>query len=350
MSETLSMKFIKAITGAASDALGNLKAFRPWQGAANRYAKAAIFLLLTAVGASAQADCASDWDAFRMVATIVDFTSLEAETVEVTPQGCVARRISADMVSASSNALGHMTLRAAEMSWNIEGADRLAAMLPPEKVDLHLSGAYMFMDISQYPSMSYAAQLVSARNAVDLWLEVSAPPATGDIVLTRLAMEGPNRNDFTLSGRITDMDLTSHSSIQNSIMSAALKELNLTIETHGMFEAYGVHIIAGLWSSQGVTDVQHKVERLKAFAQSMIASVPETLLSAASGAALSDMIDVMPAPDGILSLDLHAPEGLSATRFASLAFIRRQVTPEVIWSILEGVTVTAEWEETPDPR
>lgn len=350
MSGTLSLKFIQAITGAAPDALGNLKAFRPWPDGAIRYVKAALFPLLAAAGATAQADCASDWDAIRMAATIVDFTSLEAETVEATPQGCVASDLSADMVSASPNALVHMTLRAAEMTWNIKGADRLAAMLPPEKVDLHLTDAYMFMDISQYPPMSYAAQLVSARNAMDLWLEISADPATGDIVLTRLAMEGPNRNDVTLSGRITDMDLTSHASIQSSIMSAALKELNLTIETHGMFEAYGAHIVAGVLSNQGVTDVPHKVERLKAFAQGMIASVPETFLSAASGAALSDMIGAMPAPDGILSLKLHASEGLSATRFAPLAFSRRQVTPEVIWSMLEGVTVTAEWEETPDPR
>lgn len=306
----------------------------------SRLALLLIAGLAAPAGAEEAGPCRSLWD--RLSAALSESFPVSG-TVTADAQGCVVADVRldypgdytpdwvADELRLSGGALGWLAGDAAAVP------DRLEVLVRGLRFELR-SG----MALTDYV---FAAQ--ARANTIDADLALAWDPAARMLAIERLAVDFPGQNELHLTAQVTGLDLSSPGAAQMSLASAALREADLVVRTHGLFEGLLLNALAtALLPLEG--NMEAEVAALKAQATAAVAALPEASFPGESRAALAALIAELPNPKGRLTLAFRADPGLGATRFAGYAPGGAPDTLEAAAPLLDGVTVEIGWSHEDD--
>jgi hypothetical protein len=195
------------------------------------------------------------------------------------------------------------------------------------------------IDVQGNPAMSWLLQQQMGPLGVDADLSLSRDPAARTLSVDVLHIDFPGQNDIRLTGMIGDLDLDAVAANPETVLTANLRNLDLTVVTEGLFETV-VLMPLGTIVLDGSTDPEGDVDRLKRLATGIIDRLPDTLTDMPSRAAMTALVMDMPHPWGTVSLQVNADPGLGAVRMVGPALNGPPETLDGWLALLNGVRVT----------
>lgn len=228
------------------------------------------------------------------------------------------------------------------------GGDALAAFATtgalPTVLTIDGTGVRIQPSIGE-PLQDYVFRVQSARGAFDVGVSVRRDQAAKRLTLDRFAVDFNDDNSVHLTGKAERVDLSTPERIQFSLGTLVLTELHMDIESNGLFET---HLFPALASGmlQRSDDPARQVEKWRQVALDGIGTFPEATFPGQTRDSLERLVADMPHPAGMLRLDIRAPDGFGASRFAGFALRGAPRRLEDIWPVLEGVTIEAVYEQT----
>ena len=221
------------------------------------------------------------------------------------------------------------------------------AGLPPRSLDLEMVGLRQQPKVDYDPLYSYLIGVQLHRNAIDATLTVRWDGVQKALILDRLAIDFPGENRVEASARLDGIDLTDTGTMQMSIGTVALSDLDLLVESNGLFEDFLLFPLGFTLLEHGDTPPEVQVRWWIGQAQRLVAGLSDELLPPRSKAALSALLDEMPMPSGIPRLTLDTAEPLGVMRVLLAA--GDEPDPAVlIDTVLAGATLIADWQPTPE--
>jgi hypothetical protein len=212
---------------------------------------------------------------------------------------------------------------------------------PPDRLGVGMTGFRAVVQTGD-PQFDYLLLAQSRANETRVNLDVAWDAAARVLAVERLDMDFPGENLVQVTAQLTGVDLSSPGAMQMSLTSLALTELDMTVQTHGLFEGYLLMPLGNMLLS-GDGDMEAEVAALKAEATAAALALPEAQFSADTRAALATLIARLPNPAGTLTLSFRAEPGFGATRFAGYAMTGMPDSIAAAEPLLEGVTVEIEW-------
>lgn len=195
------------------------------------------------------------------------------------------------------------------------------------------------------PVYDYMLEVQQHRNLNDIDISVSWDPATNVLIMDRFEIDLPGENAISATLRVENADLSSLGALEMSLTGMAVTDLNLEVTSHELFENYlAPMLIPALLGSSG--DPEQEVEEMKAMALGLLGQVPETILAAASLAAMAELMADIPHPAGTITLEMRANPGIGAVRFGPMFLFRAPETLAEVWPLFEGVTFDIGYERT----
>lgn len=156
----------------------------------------------------------------------------------------------------------------------------------------------------------------------------------------------PGDNLVQLTARLDGVDLASRDAALMSLTGVALREADLTVRSHGLFEWYLLMPFGpNFLPNEG--DMEAAARALKAEAVAAVGALPGAQVPEASKAALVALIGELPNPAGTLTLALRAEPGLGPSRFPGDGAMDGTQGLGDLDRVLEGVTFAIGW--TPEP-
>ncbi|MEL6532939.1 MAG: hypothetical protein AAFQ06_07855, partial [Pseudomonadota bacterium] len=192
----------------------------------------------------------------------------------------------------------NMRLTAEALRFRYEGPLEFSEPSYADLVEIELTGLRFAVRTGFSPDMDYVfAAQARAREGIDAMLSVAYD--AGRVTLDPLRIDFPGENAIEARLALTDL-----SDDPFQALDGRLERLELSIQSHGLFEEFALFPLATMLLSDQ-DDPEAEVAQLKDEGRAALASLP---LTDATVAALTALIDDMPNPAGTLSLIL-APEG-----------------------------------------
>jgi hypothetical protein len=304
---------------------------------------ALIIALAVPIAAQAQTPglCAAVWD---QLSTALDQIGPTTGTLAASDgKACVIENLRIDSPATYSPdfIVDRLTLSGAALDWWQDGTT------PPDRLDLGIDGLRFVVQTGN-PQMDYlmAAQANAGGIAVKGALVWSAEART--LAVEKLDIDFPGENRVTLTATAKGVDLSSTGAAQISATSFAVTAVDLTVQSHGLFESYILMMIGpALLPYEG--DMQAAEQKLKADAVGAIAVLPDAVVSPASKAALGVLVEEMPNPSGTLTLALRSAAGIGPARLMGYAVTGVPASMDALAPLLDGLTVDIGWTHAPTP-
>ena len=233
----------------------------------------------------------------------------------------------------------HVQLRADSLSWSGRDLDRFATEgLPPTALSVYLDGVTITPDIGD-PVYSYLQAIQARGKWFDLSINLDWDEDDNVLQVAAIRLSLPEDDYVEFQARIEGVDLTSASSLQVSVGSFAITGATFKVRSKRMFQDY-LLVPLGFVALQGADDPAEKINELKELASASIDQAPDQLVSTSSKSALKALVQDLPEPSGILTIDQDASPGIGPARFLPFAIGGAKFEGlDDLWQILEGVTL-----------
>jgi len=298
---------------------------------------AAVLLLALSGPAAAQGPdfCAAVWQRLTDSAALV--FPLQGK-IEATEAGdCLATQV---MLETPGDFVpdwhaDSMLLRGTALAWLV------GEQAAPDRLEVEVSGLHLVVETGN-PQIDYTLAAQARANRIQARAALTWDATAKALVLETLEVDFPAANRLELAARIEGVDLSSTGAAQTSLGSFALTEVDLLIQSHGLFEWYLLNPMAvALLPHDG--DMQAAEAGLKAEAAGNIARLPGATFSQQSKSALLALVSELPNPSGILTLSLRSEAGLGPVRLSGYAVTGVPATIEAAAPLLDGVSVDIGW-------
>lgn len=280
-----------------------------------------------------EALCRSAWD--RLTTLAEPMLTLSGEVTPSTMEGCLFTDVRADLPGqyVPDWHIGALHLR--------EGAQGLVDGAVPERLALRVIDLRLVVQMGD-AQMDYVFAAQARANPIQAELALVWDRAAREVRVEVLDIDFPGDNRVTLTARTTGVDLTSPGAAQMSLTSAALTEADLTVQSHGLFEAYLLSgMVAWLLSDDG--DPAARMAALQTEATATALALPEAVFPGDSRASLVALIAELPNPRGRLDLSFRAEPGFGATRFTGYAATGMPASIADAAPLLDGLTIGIGW-------
>ncbi len=300
--------------------------------------RAALVVLALATPLAAEdlpgkALCRKAWE--RLTALAEPVLTLSGDVTPSTMEGCLFTEVKADLPGpyVPDWHIGALHLR--------EGAQALVDGTVPDRLALRVIDLRLVVQMGD-ARMDYVFAAQARANPIQADLALVWDREAREVRVEVLDIDFPGENRVTLTARATGVDLSSPGAAQMSLTSAALTEAALTVQSHGLFEAYLLNgMVTWLLSDDG--DPAASMAALQAEATAAALALPEATFPGDSRASLVALIAEVPNPRGRLDLSFRAEPGFGATRFAGYAATGMPASIAAAGPLLHGVTIDIGW-------
>jgi hypothetical protein len=278
----------------------------------------AITTVFLAPGAQAQAtgDCAG----IRAALTAID-----GYQVTIPPSGPDQGWCVLDGASFRSQTPGWPDLEVAQ----------LRLRQSPTEVELDLSGLTAAPRPFDRESDERLRSLMRLRSA-DLRLRVEHDPEAGVLSLSglRLALSGGTVVEL-------DADMKGASLSPSSLVLGAVTAANLVWRSDGKLARPLMDMAGEPLAGRPGPDA---VEAARAELAEFVDGLPDGTIDDASGKALAAAVAALPQGRGKLTLSFVSPAGIGSARLAGVALSGELLSPKALGTILDGATISADWQ------
>jgi hypothetical protein len=287
--------------------------------------------------------CAAVWGDVSAALGYLGTASGTLVPSEAAEDGCVIEAVKVDLEGTYTPDIvaDRLTLRGPALAWVQDGST------PPDRLEMQVEGLRFVVQTGN-AQMDYlmAAQAASGRIGVDLALAWSA--AARNLAVERLEIDFPGENRVALTALATGVDLSTSGTAQMSVTSFAVTEIDLTVQSHGLFESYLLMAFGpAVLPLDG--DMQAAERDLKAQAEAAIAALPDTSFPPASKAALREVLAELPNPSGTLTLEMRSDAGVGPARLMGYAMTGVPASIAGLAPLLDGVTFDIGWSHASTP-
>lgn len=301
-------------------------------------ALAAALLLagpVAAEGGPEEALCRTIWS--DLMAWSEGVAPLTGTVATDEPGACVLRDVRLDLAGeyVPDWHADRLRLRGGALDWMAGGSGL------PDRLEVEVEGLRLVVETGS-AQMDYLfaaqarAQTIFARAALR-W-DAAAKVLTVEAV----DIDFPGENRVQLSAVVEGVDLSSAEAMQMSVAGFALRSVDLTVQTHGLFESY-LLIPWGTSLLPPEGDMEAAVAALKAEAVAAVADLPGAAFSADSRAALGALIRELPNPAGRLTVAFRVRDGFGPARFPDYAATGAPGSLGDAAPLLDGVTIDIGW-------
>ncbi len=281
--------------------------------------------------------CRNAFDALRGMARGVEIT---ADSVSAIAGWCRITNLRVD-----TRGQYQPNYRAAQVE--IQG-DAVRLLLDPaaQPRELRLRSKQVNMVMaSDFAPLRYALDKQALRNGFSFDLNLQWDAAGKLLTLQSFLIDFGNDNTLGATAAVRNVDLSSPETRERSLTGFAVTNLDLKIETNGLFEAYLLTPLAlSLLPADGSEqDMEAAVTRRKQEGGAVIGQLPDASVSRDSKAALTAVINALPNPTGEFTLSMRSDEGFGPVRFASFALRGTPKTVAEAAPLLNGVVLDFGW-------
>ncbi len=312
--------------------------------------QAALLALLFAVGSPAATQtlsgpefCAGVWEDLAAALGALGPANGTLAATTAPDEGCVIEAVKIDLEGTYTPDIlaDRLTLRGPALAWVQDGATS------PDRLEARIDGLRFVVQTGN-AQMDYlmAAQAGAGRIGVDLALAWAADSRR--LAVERLEIDFPGANRVALTALATGVDLSSAGAAQMSVTSFAVTEVDLTVQSHGLFESYLLMAVGpALMPLEG--DMQAAERDLKAAAGAAIAALPGASFPPASKAALQAVLSELPNPLGTLTVAMRSDAGIGPARLMGYAMTGVPDSIAGLAPVLDGVTFDIGWSHASTP-
>lgn len=289
-------------------------------------------------GLSGQELCAAAWG--KIAGLLGTLGAVRVDGVTQEGEWCVVVAPIVDIQGQYVPAwhIDRLRFRGAALRWIAEGAGL------PEGLEIGIEGLRLVVQTGD-ARMDWLFAAQSRPNGIDAEVALAWDPSTRELRLEGLSVDFPGENLVAASATVTGVDLSSAGAMQLSATGFALAEADLRVQTHGLFEWYGLMMLGPmLLPSEG--DMASAAEAIRADLLAAVAALPGSSFSDDSKAAL---IEELPNPSGELALALRADPGIGPGRFAGYGVAGLPTTLADVAPVFQGVTVDLDWTHADAP-
>jgi hypothetical protein len=228
-----------------------------------------------------------------------------------------------------------LTLSGAALAWAVGDP------ASPDRLEITVEGlhATVATGMAQLDYL-YRAQARAATIRAEAALSWDA--GTRSVTVEAVEIDVPGDNLLRLTASIDGVDLSSDAAMQMSATGFALREADLTVRTHGLFEGYLLMSLGPLFLPQD-GDMTAAMAGLQAEATAAVMALPADSFPDPSKSALAALIAELPNPRGTLRLAVRAEPGFGPTRFMGYAATGVPDSLAEAAPLLDGVTFSIGW-------
>lgn len=300
-----------------------------------------VALMVLATSAQAQpVNCAAQWSRLNDLLA-------KARSIEVPIPGLIRQTASG---SCRTNGIrfpvgDKVQVKADRLSWAGRDLDRFVSEgLPPTALAVDLEGITISPDIGD-PVFSYLQGIQARGSTFGLSINLDWDEAENVLRVVAVRFLMPEDDYVEFQARIEGVDLTSASSMQFSVGSFALTQSSIKVRSKRMFQDY-LLLPLGLAILEGAEDPAEKVDELRVFANASIDQAPDQIVPTESKSALKALVQDLPEPSGVLSIDQTASPGIGPARFIPFAIGGAKFESiDDIWQVLNGVSLAITYDK-----
>jgi hypothetical protein len=314
--------------------------------------KPSVVLMLSALAGPVAAEssvspdvCSAIWTAMSEQFIATGAYQVVGTTTEPGPSRCDITNVVVDVERnyAPDWHIDKLTFTSNALPWiNEMLRTGTATTTPPETLEIGLEGVRIVAETGN-PTMDWLIAAESRPNKINANLALAWDAQKRLLRLEALTIDFPGDNLVEFSAAVTGVDLSSTGAMQMSATSFALTEADLRITTHGLFEAYILVPLGGIYLAPMEGDIDAAVAGMKAELVQAVGALPASSFSSESKAALAVLIGELPNPAGDLRIAVRSEAGIGPTRFGGYAVTGAPETLAEAARLLEGVTVDATW-------
>jgi hypothetical protein len=288
----------------------------------------------TAQDLPGQALCKDLWTWFSAMAGPV--LTLTGEVTPTSMEGCLFTEVKADLPGqyVPDWHVGSLHLRG--------GLQDLVDGRAPDRLDLRVRDLRLVVQTGD-GQMDYLFAAQARANPIQVDLALAWDKSARELLLERLEVDFVGENLVSLSAKAAGVDLSSTGAMQMSATSFAVTELDLTVQSHGLFEWYALMALGPMvLPREG--DMEAAADALRADLAAMVADLPVETFPDSSRQALTALIEELPNPAGVLSLSLRSDAGVGPARLMGYALTGVPASMEAAAPLFDGVRINIGWE------
>ncbi|MEE9426624.1 MAG: hypothetical protein V3V25_00630 [Paracoccaceae bacterium] len=251
--------------------------------------------------------CASG---LRMLASLIDATITPASPPRQFAGKCQASGV---VVSDISN---DIELRFKQLRWNSGGLTPLIEELLPVQLDIDIKGITLQNAPKNDPVWGFIRQQVSAARSVDSEIRWSFQAGERKLDLNSLMLDFGNGNRLTAAIKLINVSPKLLS--QPEVFGLAIAASDATVSIEGN-RRFGDGIVQAILASVPATDLPIEgMSELRSRLRQAARDNYQGLLDSASWGKLGQMIDDIPHPSGLVSLQFQSETGILLLRLAAV--------------------------------
>ena len=296
--------------------------------------RAGLLALVLAGPAGAEDLCPAVWG--RVTEALSGLAALSGEARQ-DGDWCVIDRVILDLEGqyVPDWHMDRLRLRGGALGWLVQGT------AAPDSLEIGMEGLRLVFQTGR-PQLDWLYAAQARANKIEVEASLAWDAGTKVLRLEGLSIDFPGDDLVELSAAARGVDLSSTGAMQMSLSGFALTEADLSVTTHGLFEAWMLMPL-GPFVLPEEGDMDAAVKKAQADAIFAVAGLPEAFLPAASKAALAALIGDLPNPAGQLTVALRSEAGIGPARMAPWAMNGVPETLAEAAGALEGVTVEVGW-------
>lgn len=224
--------------------------------------------------------------------------------------------------------------RGEAVSWFADGAGL------PLRLEMEIDGLYSYVTDGS-DGRTYASAVRARASKAFVSAALAWNSEERELVVEHIKVDFVGDNALALTARVGGVDLSSPAAAQMSAMAFAVKEADLTLRSHGLFEWYLLRSFGMIELMEG--DVDAYVAELKRTAIEGLEQLPQATFPDATRDAMAELIRELPNPAGVLSLSLRSDSGFGPARVMGFAFSGPPASIAEAAPIFDGVTIEVGW-------
>ena len=243
----------------------------------------------------------------------------------------------------NQSALGVRSLR-----WSGAGLGALTAGSLPEHLSIEARGIFVWPLMPTAPALEYAMKVRARSNGpgMSVALDVERSAVPGEVQLS-FDFDYPPGNRITIVSGVEGFVAENLTDLPQSVGGMRLKELDVVIETDGMFEQLFA-LSLGYPLIQDSNDPEARVEELKAESTALLGDLTGEFLTEDSRDALIVVVESMPHPRGTLELAYRSGPGFGAVRLLGAPrILGDDLDAEAVDALFAGDILRLIWTEKP---
>jgi len=237
--------------------------------------------------------------------------------------------------------------RLASLRWRASDIDRfIEDGLPPRAIEIVGKGMEVVAQ-SGDPVFDYLFGLQNSQPRAGFGLIVRWDGVQNAVLVDSAYVDLFAGNRIEATARIDGVNLTDQTTMQMSAGTMGLRDLSMTSEFSGWFEANIAMPLGTMLLDRDAAAPVAQVEALKAQAIGTVGKIPDTIMPQTARDALSAFVTSLPHPRGTAQLQFSANPSLGAARLAPFAMLPSQPsTEQSVEQALNGVSVLFTWSPT----